>query len=401
MDRSRRRANASRVLGRGLGCNFELSAARTLAGLAFACAACHGGDAGVHAIVTLDRPDASGWRTVAFDHVTVTAKWSSHVAVVCLFPRAEGQRALVVPAPSPSDPDPCADLHRGYAGVNTVYPPGSIFDDWALVANPWTLNFDGMSSGDLVTVDARAIFGGAAAVAAPVGVMHVQSSAQAERSFPVMTLAFPLPGADAFWGPHCVQGDRLDTYNDPPTFSPTDPSSGVPAACPRTENKASYARALRPVAMPTAQVGRIPPVVPSECDGGEPDGVIVWRSDPIALGPAHTPAGCVTVELDGRFAQCDPSRVPDAGDAGPPLSCPTSVRCIPPATDLVVLTGSAVVQAQNISCVPTYPEAVGYVLQVSATDVDAGQFAIGLRRRPSEGECFFDVWNSFPTIGCN
>jgi hypothetical protein len=74
---------------------------------------------------------------------------------------------------------------------------------------------------------------------------------------------------------------------------------------------------------------------------------------------------------------------------------------VPPATDLAVLAGSAVLEAQNISCVPAYPEAVGYVLQVSATDVDAGEFSIGLRRRPSEGECFFDVWNFFWNAGCN
>jgi hypothetical protein len=378
-----------------------------LAALACCSAGCHASDAGVHAVITLDTPDASAWGYVAFDHITVTAKSSSHVAVVCLFPRAEGQRPLVVPAPSPSDPDPCADLHDGYAGVNTVYPPGSIYDDWDLVTNPWTLNFDGIASGDLVTVDARGIFGGAAAEGAPLGVMDVQASAKADGSFPVMTLAFQLPADDAFWGvgaAHCVQGDDLDTYDNPPTFWPTSPSSGVPAACPRSESNASYARALTPVTIASGQVGRIPPVVASECDGGEPDGVIVWRSDPIPLGAAGTSSACVTVELDGRFAQCDQSRVADAGDAGAGLdaaSCPTSVRCVPPTTDLAVLAGSAVVLAQNISCVPTYPEAVGYVLQVRATDVDAGQFSIGLRRRPSEGECFFDVWNFFWDAGCN
>jgi hypothetical protein len=381
--------------------------AATHAALALASAGCHGGDSGVHAIVTLDRPDARAWGTVAFDHITVTAKSSKRVAVVCLFPRAEGQRALVVPAPSPSDPDPCADLHHGYAGVNTVYPPFSTFDDWDLVTNPWTLNFDGISSGDLVTVDARAVFGGAAAAGARVGVMHAEASAKAERSFPVMTLAFQLPHDDAFWGvgaAHCNQGDNLDTYDNPPTFSSTSSSSGVPAACPRTETRASYARALMPVTIASGQVGRIPPSVTSECEGGEADGVIVWRSDPIPLGPAGTAGGCVTVELDGRFAQCAPPRLADAGaaDAGPDApSCPTTVRCVPPATDLAVLTGSAVVQAQNISCVPTYPEAVGYRLQVSATEVDSGHFAIGLRRRPSDGECFFDVWNFFWDASCD
>ncbi len=390
MDRARRRALAALALAGAGG------------------AGCHGGEAGVHAIVTLDRPDVRAWGTVAFDHITVTAKSPSRVAVVCLFPRAEGQRALVVPAPSPSDPDPCADLHQGYAGVNTVYPPVSIFDDWALVSNPWTLNFDGMSPGDLVTVDARAVFGGAATAGARVGVMHVQASAKAERSFPAMRLAFPLPDHDAFWGTgaaHCDQGDNLDTYDSPPTFSPDSPASGVPSGCPRRENKASYTRTLEPVTIASGQVGRIPPGVSSGCEGGEPDGVIVWRSDPIPLGAAGTPGGCVTVELDGRFAECDPSRTADAGEGKPGSgapSCPTSVRCIPPTTDLVVLAGSAVVQAQNISCVPTYPEAVGYMLRVSAAQVDVGdgQFAIGLRRSPSEGDCFFDVWNFFWNAGC-
>jgi hypothetical protein len=374
-----------------------------LAALACGSAGCHSGNAGVHAIVTLDTPDASAWGTVAFDHITVTAKSSSYVAVVCLFPRAEGQRALVVPAPSTTDPDPCADLHNGYAGVNTVYPSGSITDDWDLVTNPWTLNFDGVASGDLVTVDARGIFGGAAAVGAPLGVMDVQASAKADAQFPLVTLAFQLPADDAFWGvgaARCAQGDSLDTYDNSPTFSPTDPSSGVPAACPRTESSASYTSLLAPVTIASGQVGRIPAAVPSECDGGEPDGVIVWRSDPIPLGPVGTPAGCVTVELDGRFSECDPSAVGDAGDAGAP-SCTTSVRCVPPTTDLTVLTGGVVALAQNLSCVPTYPEAVGYVLQVSAADVDAGQFSIGLRRRPSEGECFFDVWSFFWDAGCN
>jgi hypothetical protein len=379
-----------------------------LAAIACGGAGCRANDAGVHVIVTLDTPDASAWANVAFDHITVTAKSSSHVAVVCLFPRAEGQRALVVPAPLTSDPDPCADLHNGYAGVNSVYPPGSITDDWDLVTLPWTLNFDGISSGDVVTVEARAIFGGAAAVVAPLGVMDVPPvTAKADGSFPVMTLAFQLPQNDAFWGvgaAHCAQGDDLDTYVNPPTFSPADPSSGIPAACPRTEATASYARALVPTTIASGQVGRIPSVVASECDGGEPDGVIVWRSDPVPFGAAGT-GGCVTVELDGRFARCATSPVMDAGDAGAgsdaATSCPTSVRCIPPTTDLAVLAGSAVVEAQNISCVPAYPEAVGYVLQVSATDVDAGQFSIGLRRRPSEGECFFDVWNFFWNAGCN
>jgi hypothetical protein len=379
--------------------------AATHAALVFAGAGCHGGDAGVHTIVTLDRPEAGAWGTVAFDHITVTAQSSTHVAVVCLFPRAEGQRALVVPAPSSSDPDPCADLHHGYAGVNTVYPLGSIFDDWDLVTNPWTLNFDGISSGDLVTVDGRAVFGGAAAVGAPVGVMHAQASARAGRSFPVMTLAFHLPDDDAFWGVgavHCDQGDNLDTYDNAPTFSSTRPSSGVPAACPRTERKASYTRALTPVTIAAGQVGRIPPVVSSECESGEPDGVIVWRSDPIPLGAAGTPGGCVRVELDGRFAKCDPSPAAGQADAGPTApSCSTSVRCVPPATDLAILAGNAVVHAQNISCVPTYPEAVGYVMEVRAPDVDAGEFAVGLRRSPSGGACFFDVWNFFWDARCD
>src|SRR5262249_31516426 len=159
--------------------------------------------------------------------------------------------------------------------------PGSIFDDWDLVTLPWTLNFDGIASGDLVTVDARGIFGGAAAIGAPLGVMDVQASAKADSSFPVMTLAFQLPQDDAFWGvgaARCAQGDALDTYDNPPTFLPSNPSSGVPAACPRTESNVSYTRLLTPVASPSGEVGRIPAAVPSECDGGEPDGVIVWRS---------------------------------------------------------------------------------------------------------------------------
>jgi hypothetical protein len=222
-----------------------------------------------------------------------------------------------------------------------------------------------------------------------------------------MTLAFHLPDNDAFWGvgaAHCDQGDNLDTYDNPPTFSAISPSSGVPAACPRTERRASYTRALTPVTVASGQVGRIPPVVSSECEGGELDGVIVWRSDSIPLGAAGTPGGCVRVELDGRFAKCDPSRAAEAGqaDAGSNApSCPTSVRCVSPATDLVILAGSAAVQAQNISCVPPYPEAVGYVLEVRATDVDAREFAIGLRRSPSDGECFFDVWNFFWDARCD
>jgi hypothetical protein len=347
-------------------------------------AGCHTGDAGVHVVVTLATPDDAAWGKVAFDHITVTATSASRVAVVCLFPRAEGQRALVVPAPSPSDPDPCADLHDGYAGVNTVYPPGSIYDDWDLVGNPWTLNFDGLSSGDSVSVEARAIFGGAAAVAAPVGVIASRGSAQADGSFPLIELAFPLPSSDAFWGDaadRCPVGDTLDTYDNPPTFAPIDAS-----ACPRAEPNAAYCQALSPEMTASGQVGRIPAVVASGCDGGEPEGIVVWRSDPI---PVPADGGCVSVELDGRFAECDPT---NPGDA---MSCKTSVRCVPPATDLAVLTAATVVQSQNISCVPTYPEAVGYVLDVNPSGIDAGQFSMGLVRRPSEGTCFFDVWNFF------
>jgi hypothetical protein len=345
---------------------------------------CHSGDAGVHVVVTLDTPDAAAWGLVAFDHITVTASSASHVAVVCLFPRAEGQRALVVPAPAPSDPDPCADLHDGYAGVNTVYPPGSIFDDWDLVGNPWTLNFDGISSGDTVSVEARAIFGGAAAVAAPVGVIASKGSAQADGSFPLIVLELELPPNDTFWGAgadHCPVGDTLDTYDNPPTFA-----AMAATACPRVEPNAAYGPALSPVTTPSGEVGRIPAVVASGCDGGEPGGVVVWRSDRIPVPPD---GGCVSVELDGRFAACDPA---NPGDA---MSCNTSVRCVPPTTDLAVLSGSTVIEAQNISCVPTYPEAVGYVMSVDSRVVDAGEFSIGLVRRPSEGTCFFDVWNFF------
>ncbi len=366
-----------------------------IASFALGAAGCHTSNAGVHAIVTIDAPDAGGWAPIAFDHITVTATSSSHLAVVCLFPRAEGQKAVVVPSPSAADPDPCADRHdNAYAGVNTVYPAGSIYDDWDLVTLPWTLNFDSLSSGDLVSVDARGIFGGAAAIGAPVGVMDVKGSARANPSYPNVTLAFPLPPSDNFWGAageHCAQGDSLDTYTDLPTFSSV---SGQASACPRTEPRAAHSPAITPLATAGGEIGRVPVVVASGCDGGEPDGVIFWKSETIPLD-----AGCVEVELDGRFAACDPS---DPGDGGP---CKTSVRCVPPATDLTVLAGGTaggqVLAAQNISCIPTYPEAVGYVLAVDPNEIDAGEIAIGLRRKPSDGACFFDVWNFFWSPGCN
>src|SRR5439155_1240883 len=140
--------------------------------------------AGVHLLMTLDKPDSSAWAGIFFDHITVTATSGSQIAVVCLTPRAEGQRAFAVPAPSPSDPDPCADLHNaGFAGVNGVYPPSTFNDDWDLATNPWELDFDGIAPGQSVSIRAKAIFGGAAAMAAPVGVMSAEGSAIAASSF--------------------------------------------------------------------------------------------------------------------------------------------------------------------------------------------------------------------------
>ncbi len=140
--------------------------------------------AGVHLLVTLGSPDSGAWAHVAFDHITVSATSGSQLVVVCLTPRAEGQRALVVPSPSPTDPDPCADLHAsGFAGVNGVFPPSTISDDWDLIPNPWELDFDGLSPGDALTVRASAVFGGAAAASEPRSESCVQNG-QAKASSP-------------------------------------------------------------------------------------------------------------------------------------------------------------------------------------------------------------------------
>jgi hypothetical protein len=338
-------------------------------------------------VLALERPESAGWTTVAFDHITVSARSGSRLAIACLTPRSEGKRAVVVPTPSPKDPDPCADLHGGaYAGVNGVYPPQSIYDDWDFTTSPWTINFDAVRAGDVVSLEAKAVFGGAAAVGARVGVMVAHAQVAADSSFPTVNLSFALPPTGAFWGTppdHCDQGEDLSSWMNPSTFK-NQPAN--PKACPRGEPALAYTPALARIATPSDVVGRIPPIVTSGCTGGEPDGVIVWKSDPIA-----TEAPCTSLMLTGRFAQCA------SGDLRDPAGCPTSVRCTPPPTDLVVLSGARVVRSQRISCVPSYPEAVQYMMSYS--EVEPGPIAVGIRRGPSEGGCFFDVYD-FAVGGC-
>jgi hypothetical protein len=349
---------------------------------------CKAGDAGVHVVVHLDQPDSGDWATIAFDHVTVRATSGSRTAVVCLTPRSEGKRAIVVPPGAPSDPDPCADMHGGaYAGVNGVYPPESIYDDWDFTTSPWVLNFDAVRAGETVSVEGKAVFGGAASVGAPVGVMSTRGQARADSSFPTVDLAFVVPQNDLFWGPpdrRCDQGDDLSSWTNPSTFKT---QAANPRACPRAEPALSYSDALVRVSTPSDVVGRIPPVVASGCPGGEPDGVIVWKSDPIAVD-----APCTSLQLTGRFARCA------SGDARDPAGCATSVRCVPPPTDLVVLAGQRIVQSQSISCVPSYPEPVQYLMPYN--DLDAGPITVAIRRGPSDGGCFFDLYDFSAQAGC-
>jgi hypothetical protein len=347
--------------------------------------------AGLHLVVTLDGSDSGVWAEVAFDHITVTATSGAERAVVCLTPRAEGQRAFAVSSSSPADPDPCADLHAGgFAGVNGVYPPSTFNDDWDLTTNPWELDFDGIASGASVAVEAKAIFGGAAAVGAPCGVMRVQAEGTARASFPRLVLAFAVPPADSFWGEgaqHCAQGAAIESWLNISTF-PSEPPN--PVACPRASRGLAFADEIRSVATPSlGTVGRIPAVAESGCPGGEPDGVVVWKSDFVPLD-----AGCVSLLLTGRFAQCAPG---DGSDAAP---CTPSVRCAPPPTDLVALAGDGrVVGVENISCVPAYPEPVQYKMTVR--DVDAGEVALALRRGASDGGCFFDLYDFTAQPGCS
>jgi hypothetical protein len=331
----------------------------------------------------LDKPDSPDWKPVAFDHITLTARAESQTRVVCLTPRVEAQPAIVVGAPSPTDPDPCADLHDASSGVNTVYPPG-ITDDWKLAQSPWTINVEGLPNGQKVSVEAKAVFGGAAAVGGPLGTMSVRGPAEAEPSFPSLQLAFALPPHDEFWGrseDHCAAADTLESYLDS-----ADIVLGTPSPCPRTESSSAYSEALVPLRSPrlaapqgaaATTLGRIRSVAQSHCAAGEPDGVLVWRSAPVAVQ-----GGCVSVQLTGRFARCS------SGD--PAEDCPTSVRCVPPPTDLVVLVRDTVVRSRNISCVPSYPEPVGYSARF--TGIDAATVSFGLRRAPSDGGCFFDLW---------
>jgi serine/threonine-protein kinase len=352
--------------------------------------------AGVHLFLTLEGPDSSAWSGVAFDHITVTATSGAEIVVVCLTPRAEGQRAFAVPSPAPSDPDPCADLHAGgFAGVNGVYPPSTFNDDWDLTTNPWELDFDGIAPGAPVVVLAKAVFGGASAAGAPLGTMTARGQAIASTSFPNVVLAFATPPLDSFWGEgaaRCGQGAEIGSWLDVSTF-PSEPSNAV--ACPRASKGLAFTQEIRSAATPKlGTVGRIPPVAVSGCPGGEPDGVVVWKSDPVPLD-----AGCVSLMLTGRFAQCAanaPDAASDPSDAG---SCATSVRCTPPPTDLVALSDDGrVLGVENISCVPSYPEPVQYKMTVR--DTDAGEVALALRRGASDGGCFFDLYDFTSQPGC-
>jgi hypothetical protein len=143
------------------------------------------------------------------------------------------------------------------------------------------------------------------------------------------------------------------------------------------------------VATPTlGTIGRIPAFAESGCSGGEPDGVVVWKSDLVPLD-----AGCISLLLTGRFAQCAPENPNDAE------ACATSVRCAPPLTDLVALSSDGkVLDVENISCVPAYPEPVQY--KMTLRDADAGEVALGLRRGPSDGGCFFDLYDFSAQPGC-
>jgi serine/threonine-protein kinase len=349
--------------------------------------------AGVHLVVTQGSPDSGAWTHVAFDHITVTATSGARDVVVCLTPRAEGQRAFVAPSPLPADPDPCADLHAGaYAGVNGVYPPATINDDWDLIPNPWEIDFDGISPLDVVSIRAKAVFGGAAAIGAPVGILTAEGTAPARSPFTAVRLPLEVPPAGAFWGAgggageHCDEGELISSWLDRSTF-PNQPRN--PVTCPRRAKDLAYTEALRPVETPTmGTVGRIPAVAKSGCPGDEPDGVVVWKSD---LVPVE--AGCVSFLFTGRFAQCA------SGDPADPAGCPTSVRCVPPPTDLVALApDGTVLKTQNISCVPSYPEPVQYAMTV--TEAKVAGVALALRRGATTGGCFFDLYDFTAQPGC-
>jgi serine/threonine protein kinase len=350
--------------------------------------------AGVHLVVTQSSPDSGAWAHVAFDHITVTATSGTRDVVVCLTPRAEGQRAFVVPSPSRTDPDPCADLHGGaYAGVNGVYPPATINDDWDLIPNPWELDFDGILPLDTVSVRAKAVFGGAAAVGTPRGVLTAEGKALARSPFAQVSLPFAAEPAGTFWGEgedRCAMGDALSSWLDRATFS-SQPKNAV--ACPRAAKNLAYTDALRTVTTPTmGLIGRIPALAKSGCPDGEPDGVIVWKSD---LVPVE--AGCVAFLFTGRFAKCA------SGDPSDPAGCTTSVRCAPPPTDLVAIAADGhVIKAESISCVPSYPEPIQYALTVS--DASVGAVALALRRGASppkdDGGCFFDIYDFSAQPGC-
>jgi serine/threonine protein kinase len=359
--------------------------------------------AGVHLVVTQSSPDSGAWAHVAFDHITVTATSGSRDVVVCLTPRAEGQRAFVVPSPSRTDPDPCADLHGGaYAGVNGVYPPATINDDWDLIPNPWELDFDGISPLDTVSVRAKAVFGGAAAVAAPRAILIAEGTAVARTPFAKVSLPLSAAPGGAFWGEgenHCAMGDAISSWLDRATFT----SQGKNAvACPRAAKSLAYTEALRTVATPTmGVVGRIPAVAKSGCSSGEPDGVIVWKSD---LVPVE--ARCISFLFTGRFAKCASGASSDPND---PAGCTTSVRCVPPPTDLVAIAADGrVLKTENISCVPSYPEPIQYALTL--TDTSASAVALALRRGASaanhdgdagdESGCFFDIYDFSAQPGC-
>ena len=346
---------------------------------------------GVHVVLTQGTPDSSAWAHIAFDHVTVTASSGERDVVVCLTPRAEGQRAFTAPAPLPGDPDPCADLHAGgYAGVNGVYPPATITDDWDLVSNPWELDFDGIRAGETVSFRALAVFGGAAALRAPLGVLRTEGRATSRSPFSKVTLLFDVPPPGTFWGTgeaHCGPGDSIASWLDRSTFPN---HTATPVACPRAARGPAMTAQVRSIATPTMGiVGRIPPVATSGCPGGEPDGVVVWKSDRVAVE-----AGCTSLLLTGRFAQCA------SGDPTDPAGCPTSVRCVPPPTDLVALADDGrVLESETISCVPSYPEPVQYTLALR--DPSVHEVSLALRRRAASGGCFFDLYDFTVEPGCH
>jgi hypothetical protein len=339
-------------------------------------------------VLALEKPESADWATVAFDHITVSARSGSRLGVTCLTPRSEGKRAVVVSDASPADPDPCADLHGGaYAGVDGVYPPQTIYDDWDFTTSPWTINFSAVRPGDAVSLEAKAVFGGAAAEGGRVGVMTAHAQVRADSSFPGVSLAFAAPPARAFWGQapeHCEQGEDLASWTSPSTFK-NQPANAK--ACPRLESTLAYTSALTRIATPMGVVGRIPPVLVSGCPGGEPEGIIAWRSDPVAIeGP------CTTLTVTGRFATCT------SGDPRDPAGCPTTIRCTPPPTDLLVLSGERVVRSRPISCVPSYPEPVQYLLPYR--EGEPGPVTVAIRRGPSEGGCFFDIYDFDVQAGC-